>query len=321
MRTRRQVILAGGTAVTVLASGCLEEVPEEDDETQNGEPQDGEDGNETDTNGEENGETDMDGENGEDEDGDGEEGEPEPASFEVSSVDAPETVEIGTSFDWSLTVRNYGGEDGVFETAVTRRRRGGEPEDFDTVSVEVPAGEEVSRDLSARNDFLGEYVYRLEETGEEFGVRGVERNLTFGETYVTPEGVRLTLETPGIGSNVDPIQSYSYTSEEGRRIHRAGPEEKFAVLNVTARNPTREPRELPRYDEFVMVVNEGAEYESTERLARDAYAGGTSRVSREGVVLFEIDDRFDRSDDYEVYWTRVYPEGNAEAVWSTPDEG
>jgi hypothetical protein len=36
--------------------------------------------------------------------------------------------------------------------------------------------------------------------------------------------------------------------------------------------------------------------------------------------MFEISDRFDRGDDYKIYWTRVYPEGTAEAVWSTPDD-
>jgi hypothetical protein len=325
MRTRRQVIMAGGTAVTVLVSGCLEEVPEEEDdgETQNGETQDGEDGNETDTNGED-GETGMeDGENGDDDDGtqDGEDedDEPEPAAFEVSSVESPDTVEIGTSFEWSMTVENTGGEDGTFETVVRVQTPGGE-ESTSTVSVDVPAGETEDTVLSFRPDYIGEYLVMVEETGDEFGIRAVERSLTIGETYVTPDGVRLTLDTREIGSDIQPIQSYSYTSEEGRRIHRAGPEEKFAVLTVTARNPTREPRELPTYDEFVMVVNEDAEYESTERLARDAYTGGTSRVSREGVVLFEIADRFDRGDDYQIYWTRATPEGTAEAVWSTPDD-
>gem|GEM_PF-2100096 len=326
MRTRRQVIMAGGTAVTVLVSGCLEEVPEEEDdggETQNGETQDGEDGNETDTNGEDGGTGMEDGENGDDEDstqdGEGEEDEPEPAAFEVSSVEAPDTVEIGTQFEWSMTVENTGGEDGTFETEVRVQTPGGD-ESTSTVSVDVPAGETEDTVLPFRPDYIGEYLVTVEETGDEFGIRAVERSLTIGETYVTPDGVRLTLDTRELGSDIQPIQSYSYTSEEGRRIHRAGPEEKFAVLTVTARNPTREPRDLPTYDEFVMVVNEDAEYESTERLARDAYTGGTSRVSKEGVVLFEISDRFDRGDDYQIYWTRVTSEGTAEAVWSTPDD-
>ena len=117
---------------------------------------------------------------------------------------------------------------------------------------------------------------------------------------------------------MDLIKTYSYSTEDGRVPHKAGREEKFAVVTVSVQKPTREPKELPTADEFVLIVNDDAEYESTERLADDAYAGGRSRVSREGVVMFEIDDRFDRSDRYDVYWTRVYPEGTAEAAWSTP---
>lgn len=319
MRTRRQIIMAGGTAVTVLATGCLEEIPEEEEDGETGNGEEGEDerdGNETDTNGEGNGETDTeDGEEGED----GED-EPEPASFEVTSVEAPDTVEVGRSFDWSLTVRNDGGEDGVFETSVTLRRTGESSEEHDSFSVEVPAGEEVSRSFSSSHDFLGEYVYRLKETGDEFEVRAVEQSLTLGETYVNPGGVRLTVDTQRIDSDMELTRSYSYATEEGRVPHKAGSDKRFAVVTVSAEKPTREPRELPTADEFVMVVNDETEYESTERRADDAYTGGRSRISKEGVVIFEIDDRFGRGDDYEVYWTRVYPEGTAEAVWSTPDD-
>ena len=302
-------------------TGCLEEVPEEQD----GGTEDGgdeQDENETATDGEQNGgdrqdgnETETDGEKQ-----DGEEQETEPAEFEVVSVEAPDTVEVGRSFDWSLTVRNEGGEDGVFETSVTRRHDDREPVEHDTVSVEVPAGEEVRRGFSASPDFLGEYVYRLEETGDEFEVRATEQSLTLGETYVNPDGVRINVGTRRVDSDMELTRSYSYVTEEGRVPHRAGDDEKFALVEVSVQKPTRVPKELPVADEFVMVVNEEEEYESTERLADDAYTGGRSRVSREGVVMFEIQDRFGRGDDYEVYWTRVYPEGVAEAVWSTPDD-
>jgi len=318
----------------VLASGCLEEIPEEEQNGETGDggegegDEDGQNGNETETDGEAGNETDTEngdgGEEGEDE-GKGDEqdetdGETEPASFEVTSLGAPETVEAGRSFDWSLTVRNDGGEDGVFETAVTRNRVGEEPEEHRSLSIEVPAGEGVSRSFSSSHDFLGEYVYTVEETGNGFGVRVVEQSLTVGETYINPDGVRLTVETTGVGPNVEPVQSYSYTTEDGTRVHRSGDDQKFAVINVSAMKPTREPKELPTADEFVMTVDGKKSYESTERRADDAYEGGRTRVSRRGVVMFEISDRFDRGDDYKIYWTRVYPEGTAEAVWSTPDD-
>ena len=318
--------MTGGTAVTVLASGCLEEIPEEEQNGETGDGEDGEDGqngNETDTNGEEGNETETDTGNGDEgEEGESDEGEQEtePASFEVTSVEAPDTVEVGRSFDWSLTVSNDGEEDGVFETSVTRNRVGEEPQEHESVSIEVPAGEEVSRSFSSSHDFLGEYVYTVEETGDGFEVRAVEQSLTVGETYVNPDGVRMTLETRRLGTDIEIKSAYSYETEEGRGVRRAGDEMKFALVNVRVQKPTREPKDLPRPDEFVMFVNGEEAYESTERLADDAYTGGRSRVSREGVVLFEIDDRFDRSDDYEIYWTRVYPEGTAEAVWSTPDD-
>jgi hypothetical protein len=158
------------------------------------------------------------------------------------------------------------------------------------------------------------------EAGDEFEVRATEQSLTLGETYVNPDGVRINVGTSRVDSDMELTRSYSYVTEEGRVPHRAGDDEKFALVEVSVQKPTRVPKELPVADEFVMVVDEEEEYESTERLADDAYTGGRSRVSREGVVMFEIQDRFGRGDDYEVYWTRVYPEGVAEAVWSTPDD-
>ena len=308
MRTRRQLIVTGGTAVSLGIAGCLEELPEEEEEEDDDEPEEPEEP--------ENDEEEEENDEEEEVDDEEEEPEPEPARFEITSIDAPATVEIGRDFDWTFTVRNDGEVDGVFETTVTRRRTDGETETHETVSVDVSADDTATVTRTTSHEFLGRYVYTVEETGDTFGVRAVEHAVQFGESYTNPDGVDMTLTSTSDFFDIELKGSYTYTDEQGnRRRVRAGDGMRFALVHVEARKSTREPKEMPEPEEFVMFVGED-EYESVERLADDAYEGGRSRVSRRGIIMFEIDDRYQRTDDFDVYWTRVYPGGTAEAVWS-----
>lgn len=308
MRTRRQLIKVGGTAAAVGVAGCLEEIPEEEDD----EPVDDEEQDDD----EEADEEEMDEE--EEEVDEEEEEEEEEAVFEVSSVEAPSEVEIGVDFTWSFEVENTGDADGTFESSVTRSRGGGPHEEIDTVSRNVPAGETRTETVPATIDFLGSYRYRLEETGDEFGVTANEREISFGESYVNPDGVSVTVSSTRRVYDIELTRSYTYTDESGRdQLVRAGSNKRFALVSVESSRETRNPMDLPRRDEFLLVVGD-EEYAPIDRLDDDEYEGGDTRSrNRSGVVMFEIDDRFDRSDQYEVYWVRNYDEGTAEAIWST----
>lgn len=311
MRTRRQVII-GGTVAALGLSGCLEEVPEE-------EVEDGGGGNETDVDGNET--VDQDGEGGNETDVDGNEtdteDEPATAEFDVS-VDAPSSnVEAGEDVNVSITVENTGDADGRFETQVVRRGPGG-VEESSTLSVGVPAGETRRAATSFRHDYVGDYVYTVEATGEEFGVTTDVRELGFGDEYVNPDDVTVTVDSGGNFYDIRLTRSYTYTDDEGnRRLERAGEDMRYAMVSVVSRKETREPVEMPERDEFTLFVGDEA-YEPVDRLTDDEYEGGATRgLTREGMIMFEIDDRFNRENTFEVYWTRNYNGGTAEAIWST----
>jgi len=307
MRTRRQVII-GGTATMMGLTGCLDEVPEEDggDDGGNGTGAgDGTDGmNETggDGRGGEGNETTADG--------------TATALFEPSFSAAP-SAEVGRNVDWSLTVENTGDADGTFETSVDIRGPGGD-ETSSTVSLDIAAGETVETSSSFRPDYVGEYTVTVEGTGEEHTVTAETRTLGFGDEYVNPDGVTVTVDGTEEFYEVRLVSSYTYTDENGeRRFERAAEGSEFAVVSVRSSKEGRRLVEMPRRDEFTMFVGGGA-YSPVERLADDGYEGGTTRGrDREGVVVFEVDEDAGREDTFEVYWEREYDGGVAEAIWST----
>ncbi|MFP4175141.1 MAG: hypothetical protein ACLFSW_05105 [Halobacteriales archaeon] len=309
MRTRRQVII-GGTATVLGLSGCLDEVPEEE--------RNGEDGNETDGVGNE-----TDGEDGEG-DGPTDEGnetdtddEPATAEFEVRSFATPSTVEIGESVEWSLSVENVGDADGTFETEVTVGTPG-RGEDVSTVSLDVPAGETRDTAMAFRPDYVGEYVVTVEETGDRSVTEAEVRELGFGDEYVNPDDVTMTVDGTEDFYEVRLTSSYTYTDDEGdSRFDRAGEDMRYAIVQVRATKETRDLVDMPERDEFTMFVGDDA-YDPVDRLRDDEYEGGPTRGrSREGIVMFEIDDRYQRTDTFEIYWTRDYDDGSAESIWST----
>jgi hypothetical protein len=314
MRTRRQV-LVGGTAAFLGLAGCLEEVPEED-----GDEEGADGGNDTDEDG---GTGDGMGGNrtdgGNETDGaDGDDAAAETAEFEVRSFTAPSTVEVGEAVEWSLvTVENTGGADGTYEASLTVRNPGGE-EVSETVSVDVPTGETGDAVVSFRHDYVGEYVYALEGADEEAVVNAEVREVSFGDAYTNPDGATVTVDGGEEFYDMTLTPSYTYTDDEGEtRFDRADDGMEYAVVSVRATKETRELVDMPRREEFTLFVGDEA-YDAADRLADDEYEGGTTRGrTREGVLMFEVHERFGRNDTFEVYWTRDYDGGSAEVLWST----
>jgi hypothetical protein len=304
MRTRRQVII-GGTATVLGLSGCLNEVPEEEQDGGNGNQTD-ERGNQTDTDGET---TDVGNETDTEE--------PATAEFEVLSFGTPSTTEVGESVEWSLSVENVGEARGTFETAVTVRAPGGD-EGVSTVSVDVPAGETRDATGAFRPDYVGEYSLTVGATGDMSSTTAEVRELGFGDGYVNPDDVTMTVDGTEEFYEVRLTPSYTYTDDEGQaRFDRAGDEMRYALVHVRTTKDTRDLVEMPERDELTLFVGDEA-YEPVDRRKDDEYEGGPTRGrTREGVVMFEIDDRFQTTDTFEVYWTRDYAGGGAEAIWST----
>jgi len=315
MRTRRGLIKVGGTAAALGIAGCLEEIPEEEDD----EPVDDEQTEEDDEEAEEDDEEAEEDDEEEDEEEEEEEEDDEAeAVFEVVSMEGPSEVEIGVGFAWSIEVENTGDVGGVFESEVQRSQRGGPFEGVDAVSIEVDAGETETETYSETIDLVGSYSYSLGDAEVGFDTTANERGVGFGEPYVNPDGVSVTVDGVERFYDVRLVSSYTYTDEAGSRtIERAGEGREFAVVSVESEKEGRALVEMPRRDEFVLFVGDEA-YDSVERLADDEYEGGSTRSRRRsGVVMFEVDDNISRTDQFDVYWSRDYGGGEAEVTWST----
>jgi len=298
MRDRREFIRVGGATVALGVTGCLHRVPERSED--GGENETDADANETDTGTDTEEEADA---NDTDTDANETEEEPEPASFSIADIGADvSSVEAGQSFEWSVTVRNTGGTEGSFESAVSRRKDGGSWEEIDDVGTDVEAGSESTVTVTDSIDYIGGYDYRLEGfRSRRFSVDVEERRLDFGEEYTT-------VELEG---------QYIYTREDGERdVVRAGDDEEFAFISVEAENPNKVNLEMPRRDEFVMTAGDQDDYAAVEYRGDDAYGeGGESAVSIRGVLAFRISDEYRPEDRFEISWARRYPDGVARVVW------
>ena len=186
------------------------------------------------------------------------------------------------------------------------------------MSLDVPAGETGETAMAFRPDYVGEYVVTVEETGDESVTTAEVRELGFGGEYLNPDDVSMVVDGTEEFYEVRLTPSYTYTDEEGdTRFDRAGEDMRYALVQVRTTKESRDLVEMPRRDELTLFVGDEA-YNPADRLADDEYEGGATRGrTREGVVMFEIDDRFRRDDRFEIYWTRDYDGGDAEAIWST----
>jgi len=319
MRDRRQFIKVGGTTLALGVTGCVHRIQPD---TQ----QEGGDQNRTDTEGNETTDAKEQGQQSEEQpedeqqsqDGEsgteGEDEQPSP-SFTVTGTSAPSSTQIGLEFDWSFTVENEGEADGTFETTVSRRKGDGTWQEIKEVRMDIPAGEESTHSGTDSVDFVDSYTYRIDEPDVRFSLQSEERRLGFEESYTNPDGVIISLDRTSLGRDIETTESYTYEQGGERKIHRASEDNQFALIEVEAKNPLREVIELPRKDEFIISVG-GQDYETVEYLG-DPYEGGEARTTRSGVLAFEISIEHDRTDTFEIFWVRRYPEGRVAAVWTT----
>jgi len=318
MRDRREFIKVGGSTLALGVAGCVHRIPEEGDESDGSEDEGGEamDGEKPE---EEPDNESTEGDQGREQEEEPEEEETEPASFTVSDTSLPSTTQIGTDFNWSFTVENEGGEEGTYTTTVSRRKDEGAWREVAEVELDIAPGEQETYTETDSIDFVGAYDYRVDEANRRLSIDAEERELDFEKYYTNPDGIRVAVQSAGVSRDIRVTKGYTYEQGEDRAIERASDGSQFALVNMEARNPTREVIDLPRRDEFVISVG-GDDYETVEYLGQDAYQGGESRTQKRGVIAFEISDRHQRGSTFDVFWVRRYPRGRAAAVWSTTNE-
>ena len=277
MKSRRKILATIGTTTGIVLAGCLGDDESEDDDT-------GEEESEEDTGGGEEDEA----ENGSDESE--HEGEPE---YTIEG-NFPEEVEIEEEFTFTITVSNDG--DGVgpgpatigatVSTADTI-----DPEVFFEDEIEVQPGEteEIESEPFSWDEPIGlqwQVYVESPETGEtvdaEFYETEIYREtpeLSFGESYESPEGFLLTIE------EVDATSEYTYTETSGidegeEKTHEHPEDGVFVLVEVSVENTTDEMKQVPDVSQF-----------------RLSSISGDERIDPFGPNVYEADDYYPFSDE------------------------
>lgn len=239
---------------------------------------------------------------------------PEPADFSVESFEFPDEVELNEEFTPKITVRNSGAQYGDLTAPLYQRKDGGEWEDIgDWRFQDVRPGSTVTAEAHEPwvCYYLGEYEYALGDFEPTTSFEAVSKRTSFGDTYVTPGDVRLSV------TDADFKARYSREVGSSEDVVEAPDGKTFLFITVSARNLNDEAASLPHHSDWHVLAAD-REYEPDWDGYKDGrYEGGTVQpnVVRDGYVLFELPGDIDRS-NYSIVWSERYSYGRASAFWS-----
>lgn len=245
---------------------------------------------------------------------------PDVATFDVV-VDGPEETTVGEEVAYALTVEHTGGRDGRFYREVTLGGDGVEGVEK-TLDYTMEAGESRSTELTATPGGVGTVTVStrtttLSETDAE------PAQLSFGETWTTPQGLELTVE------EVVRSQSTTYAVGDGTESADAGSGLQFAFVRIAAVNPTTESAPAPSWDDGLQLSADGETYadpfdptwsDEEWRQPVDAgwFSGGSIDSGEEasGVVPFKIPAGLTDGDvEVVASWSTGWGGPTVEAVW------
>jgi len=174
----------------------------------------------------------------------------------VTELSAPNTVEIDTTFQLRVTVKNEGDAEGTYESPISAKLGVNEWASTDqSVQISVPAGESVTEEYE-----LGPYEYvrpasfRLDESDAVVRNRFVTRTLGYDEAYATPGGTVLTVV------DLTFTDTYTYEGDDGTKQVAANEGEKWAIATVRTENPTDESVGPPKVDKIDVMRDEDQEF-------------------------------------------------------------
>lgn len=235
------------------------------------------------------------------------------ASFEVEVV-APEQVEIGEEFSINLKITNTGTDDGTFRTAVLAKTSESAFEELQTIEVDVPAGETVTREgTSATFRYMTTITYKLAATETTWSINFVSANKRFGESITTPDNVTC------VAKEVDLKSTYTYTNYNGEQAEEAaGDGKQWAFLTFRAENTAGKPEFIPLESDISLLAGNSQYDTKYIRKEEGRYEGGEVQagIVREGWLAYEIPAELSK-DDLKVAYSETFVQGDFAVYWSS----
>jgi hypothetical protein len=230
-----------------------------------------------------------------------------PAALSVQAVRAPSRAAVGGRFEYAVTVRNAGTRPATLDTAVEARGTDGAWLPVGRLSVELPAGDRVTRTARLRPRAVGSRTYRLAATGTTWQVAVAPARRPFGGRVLTPDGVAVVVERPRPAPDATARRTDAGTDAPARRVVR---------LFVDTRNVATGPRRSPDPWDFRAETDAGPAT-PVEGLARPYRAARFGPgVERSGWLGFAVPAGVEPA-ALSVVWSETNPHGRAVARWET----
>lgn len=235
---------------------------------------------------------------------------PTPAGADGLSIvefATPETVPVRRQYPVGLRVENPTETGRRFESGVSIRIDG-EWRALDA-TLGGTVGPEEAATFGARLPglpFLGTYELRLDATGRTTSVEVMPVELSFGDPFQTPDGLRVAVQGGRFES--------TYTGGGNNTTARTPPpDSQWVVVRVQIRNPSGESTGFPPYGAFVLVVG-GERYTPALAGADDPV---TVPSSQRSVGLPYVVPADATADGLSVRWEPTYGGRRTGAVWSS----
>lgn len=227
--------------------------------------------------------------------------------FELLEVDAPETVDVGEEWTWSVTIRNHEDSTEVFQSRVSIYMGNDNWQEFNQIDITIPSND--TRIFESPDSFITDPAvarYRIDELNETFDVRPSVEELTFGEPGLvsiaetttgsvseSDRNLQLSLDRLNLFDGIDNPENngQQFAADDGRQ---------FGTLRVGIENTAE--RTLPSLDASRLIIyarnGDSGEVMSTNASARKEWMQSIEDVyqseglepgeNMSGVVGFEI---------------------------------
>jgi len=233
------------------------------------------------------------------------------SDIRVTSIEAPEEVELGQEFTYTIELENSGNADGTFTGTIEASLPDGGTANRAELDIDVPAGETVTRKSDPITvNAITELT--LSVGGVSTAIQFVSARRTFGDSFRAPTEVIATVNGVTLQSE------YEYEDYRGETATESAAEGfQYAFVDVTAENASGSSEYIPFNQDFTVRVGSGQYDAAFVSRERGMYDGGQvgPGVIREGEIAYEIPEDVSQV-EITVEWFESGFDGDYGVRWS-----
>lgn len=236
-----------------------------------------------------------------------------PAEFELGSIQAPETAEIGEKVAYSFTVTNTGEQTGTFQTTVRSRVGNSAWSESEPWRETIEPGQNVR--LSSQPftmEYLSSVDIEITAFDEQFSIRFVGARQDWGEPYTVQDRYKLN------AMDIRFSDAYTWTSGDYEYEETPGDGNQWAWVSFRAKNVSNSPKFLPFKTDIALIAGNSQYSAAFARRDEGIYEGGEVQpdIVRNGEILYEVPKGLSQS-DLSVAYSETTVNGDITVYWAS----